>query len=141
LVKAGQATPASTVGPALGARGVKAMDFCKIFNAQTSHFNPGIPIACVININPDRTFTFITKTPPVPWFIKETLGLDKGSGLAKGNYPTSKGTQIIGQLSLKHVYEIARIKSQDDVNKNRDLKAIALSVIGTCRSLGVEVIP
>ncbi|WWC91530.1 ribosomal protein L11 [Kwoniella dendrophila CBS 6074] len=132
VVPAGKATPTPPVGPALGARGVKAMDFCKEFNAKTATYQQSIPIPTLITISPDRTFTFSTRTPPVSWLIKKTLSIDKGSG----------GTGELSQkLSLKHIYEIAKIKSLDDNLKSLGLEKISRSIIGTARSLGVQVVP
>ncbi|WVW85949.1 ribosomal protein L11 [Kwoniella bestiolae CBS 10118] len=134
VVGAGKATPTPPVGPALGARGVKAMDFCKEFNARTATYTQSIPIPTLITISPDRTFTFSTRTPPVSYLIKKTLGLEKGSGEAMGK-PT--GTK----LSLKHVYEIAKIKAGDEDLGALGLERIARGIVGTARSLGVEVVP
>ncbi|KLO12836.1 mitochondrial ribosomal protein L11 [Schizopora paradoxa] len=132
LIPACKAAPTPPVGPALGARGVKSMDFCKEFNAKTAHIEPGVPTPTLITIQPDRTFTFITKTPPVSYFLKKTAGIEKGSG--------KPGQGIIGTISLKHVYEIAKIKATDDHLKHLRLEAIASTVIGSARSLGLQVV-
>ena len=121
------------MGPALGARGVKAMDFCKEFNARTAHIQPGVPIPTLITIQPDRTFTFKTKTPPVSYFLKKTLGLDKGAH--------KPGHEVKGTISLKHVYEIARIKATDEHLKHLSLEAIAGTVVGSAKTLGITVVP
>ncbi|WWC64383.1 mitochondrial 54S ribosomal protein uL11m [Kwoniella dejecticola CBS 10117] len=134
VVPAGKATPTPPVGPALGARGVKAMDFCKEFNARTAQYTQSVPIPTLITISPDRTFTFQTRTPPVSWLIKKTLDLDKGSGESM-NKPTGK------KLTLKHVYEIAKIKSTDEDLGAVGLERISRSIVGTAKSLGVEVVP
>ncbi|RSH91660.1 hypothetical protein EHS25_009029 [Saitozyma podzolica] len=105
VVPAGKATPSPPVGPALGARGVKAMDFCKEFNARTAHLTPSTPTPTQITINPDRTFSFTFRTPPVSYLLKAAASIDKGSG--------SPGTSKVGTVSLKHVYEIARIKAHE----------------------------
>lgn len=133
LVQAGKATPTPPIGPALGARGVKSMDFCKEFNARTAHIEPGVPIPTLITVQPDRTFTFITKTPPTAYFLKRTAGIEMGSG--------KPGHGAIATISLKHVYEIARIKSTDEHLKHLKLESIASTVIGTARSLGIQVVP
>ncbi|WWD19470.1 ribosomal protein L11 [Kwoniella shandongensis] len=134
VVPAGKATPTPPVGPALGARGVKAMDFCKEFNARTSHFQTSLPIPTLITISPDRTFTFATRTPPVSYLLKKTAGLDKGSGEAMG--------KKMGSVTLKHVYEIAKIKCENDEElKSVGVERVARGVIGTAKSLGLEVVP
>ncbi|KAH8922942.1 mitochondrial ribosomal protein L11 [Atractiella rhizophila] len=140
LIKAGQAAPTPPVGPALGARGVKSMDFCKLFNAQTAHLNPGTPTPTIITIQPDRSFTFTFHTPPVTWFLKRILGVDKGASEAAGRTEFGKGKETIGTVSLKHIYEIAKIKQRDEHLKNVHLKDLAKSVMGTCRSMGIKVV-
>ena len=109
------------------------MDFCKEFNARTAHIETGVPIPTLITIQPDRTFTFVTKTPPTAYFLKRVAGLEKGTG--------RPGHEIMGTISLKHVYEIAKIKATDDHLKHLRLESIASTVIGTARSLGIQVVP
>ncbi|KZS97502.1 ribosomal protein L11 [Sistotremastrum niveocremeum HHB9708] len=133
LVSAGKASPSPPIGPALGARGVKSMDFCKEFNARTAHIEPGVPIPTLITIEPDRTFTFITKTPPTAYFLKKAAGIDKGTG--------RPGHDWAGSVSLKHVYEIAKIKATDEHLKHLRLEAIASTIVGTARTLGLRVVP
>ncbi|KAF5369907.1 hypothetical protein D9758_001230 [Tetrapyrgos nigripes] len=133
LVAAGKAAPTPPVGPALGARGVKSMDFCKEFNARTAHIEPGVPTPTLITVRPDRSFTFITKTPPTSYFLKKTAGIEKGTG--------RPGHDILGTISLKHVYEIAKIKSADDHMSHLSLENIARMVVGSARSLGLQVVP
>ncbi|KAK7470845.1 mitochondrial 54S ribosomal protein YmL19 [Stygiomarasmius scandens] len=133
LIAAGKAAPTPPVGPALGARGVKSMDFCKEFNARTAHIEPGVPTPTLITVRPDRSFTFITKTPPTSYFLKKTAGIEKGTG--------KPGHDILGTISLKHVYEIAKIKSADDHMSHLSLENIARMVVGSARSLGLQVVP
>ncbi|KAG9317205.1 hypothetical protein JVU11DRAFT_1398 [Chiua virens] len=133
LIGAGKASPSPPVGPALGARGVKSMDFCKEFNARTAHIEPGVPIPTMIHVQPDRTFTFFTKTPPTTYLLKQVAGLEKG--------PARPGHEILGTISLKHVYEIAKIKARDEHLKHLKLESIASTVIGTARTLGLQVVP
>lgn len=133
LIPAGKAAPTPPVGPALGARGVKSMDFCKEFNARTANIEPGVPTPTLIRVQPDRTFTFVTKTPPVSYFLKKTTGIEKGTG--------RPGHEIIGTITLKHVYEIAKIKSTDEHMKSLPLESIARMVVGSARSLGIQVVP
>lgn len=102
IVGAGQAAPSPPVGPALGSKGVKAIDFCKEFNARTAHLNPGVPIPTVVTVRPDRTFAFEVKSPPTAWLILQAAGAEKGIASAKD--------PKVGTISLKHVYEIAKIK-------------------------------
>ena len=133
LVPAGKAAPTPPVGPALGAKGVKSMDFCKEFNARTAHIEPGLPVPTVITVNPDRTFTFKTKTPPTSHFLKKAAGIEKGTG--------KPGHSIAGTISLKHVYEIAKIKQTDEHMRHLPLESIARTIVGTAKTLSIEVVP
>ncbi|CAO3587933.1 unnamed protein product [Absidia cylindrospora] len=132
LVSAGKASPQPPVGPALGARGVKSMDFCKQFNDKTKHVLIDTPVPTVITIKPDRTFSFVTKTPPTTFLLKRTAGVNKGA--------QKPGTEIVGNVSLKHVYEIAKLKQQDTNLKHLSLESICGSIIGVARSIGIQVI-
>ncbi|QRW19214.1 ribosomal L22e protein family [Rhizoctonia solani] len=127
LVPAGKAAPTPPVGPALGARGVKSMDFCKEFNARTAHMEPGIPTPTLITVQPDRTFTFVTKTPPTSYFLKKAAGIEKGTA--------RPGHDWVGTLTLKHIYEIAKIKATDEHMKHIGLEGIAKSIVGSARTL------
>ena len=133
LVPAGKAAPTPPVGPALGAKGVKSMDFCKEFNARTAHIEPGLPIPTVIAVNPDRTFTFLTKTPPTSHFLKKAAGIEKGTG--------KPGHSVAGTVSLKHVYEIAKIKQTDEHMRHLPLESVARTIVGTAKTLSIEVVP
>ena len=126
---AGIATPAPPVGPALGQHGINIMEFCKAFNAQTQD-QAGVTIPVVITVYEDRSFTFITKTPPAAVLIKQAINLDKGSGEPNRNK--------VGQISQAQVREIAEKKLQD-LNAN-DIDAAAKIIAGTARSMGVEVV-
>lgn len=132
LIPAGKAAPSPPVGPALGARGVKSMDFCKEFNARTGHIEPGTPIPTLITVQPDRTFSFVTKTPPTAYFLKKAAGIEKGTG--------RPGHDFVGTVSLKHVYEIAKIKATDQHLKHLRLEAIASTIVGTARTIGIQVV-
>jgi large subunit ribosomal protein L11 len=127
-VPGGAANPAPPVGPALGQHGVNIMEFCKAFNAQTQGEN-GTTIPVVITVYEDRSFTFITKTPPAAVLIKQAIGLDKGSGEPNRNK--------VGKISQAQVREIAERK-MPDLNAN-DLDQAAKIIEGTARSMGVEV--
>lgn len=102
-------------------------------NARTAHFKPDVPIPTLITINPDRTFSFTFKTPPVSYLLKKAAKIEKGSGAA--------GSDIVGEVSLKHVYEIAKVKCMDDALKALGEERVARSVIGSARSLGIKVVP
>ncbi|KAK4684655.1 large subunit ribosomal protein L11, partial [Tremellales sp. Uapishka_1] len=134
VVPAGKATPSPPVGPALGARGVKAMDFCKEFNAKTAHLQPSVPTPTLITINPDRTFSFTFRTPPVSHLLKTAAGITKGSG-TPGNGAKS------GTVTLKHIYEIAKIKCRDEALGDVGEEKVAKGVIASARSLGLEIVP
>jgi large subunit ribosomal protein L11 len=127
-IPAGNATPAPPVGPALGQHGVNIMDFCKQFNAKTQN-QPGLIIPVVITIFSDRTFTFITKTPPAPVLLKRAAGLAKASGVPNRNK--------VGTVSAAQVTEIAQLKMQD-LNAG-SLAAAESMVRGTARSMGIDV--
>ncbi|KAI9004562.1 50S ribosomal protein L11 [Phycomyces nitens] len=132
LVSAGKASPSPPVGPALGARGVKSMDFCKQFNDKTKHIVPETPMPTVITIKPDRTFTFVVKTPPTTFLLKRAAGITKGA--------STTGTEVVGTVTLKHVYEIAKLKQQDNNLKHLSLESICSSIIGVAKSVGIQVV-
>jgi large subunit ribosomal protein L11 len=127
-VPGGSANPAPPVGPALGQHGVNIMEFCKAFNAQTQD-QAGRIIPVEITVFEDRSFTFITKTPPAAVLIKEAIGLDKGSGEPNRNK--------VGTITRDQLRQIAETKMQD-LNAN-DVEAAANIIEGTARSMGVEV--
>ncbi len=127
-IPAGKATPAPPVGPALGQAGVNIMDFCKAFNAKTAK-DDGLIIPVVITVYADRSYTFITKTPPVAVLIKRAVGIAKGSGEPNKNK--------VGKITAKQVEEIAKLKLPD--LNCETLDAVMQTVRGTARSMGVEV--
>ncbi|MGQ9917759.1 MAG: 50S ribosomal protein L11 [Bryobacteraceae bacterium] len=129
-IPAGKATPAPPVGTALGPQGVNIMEFCKAFNAKTAS-QEGLIIPVVITIYSDRSFTFVTKTPPVAVLVKKACNLAKGSA--------EPNKTKVGKITMKQVEEIARIK-MPDLNCF-DLEAAVAQVKGACRSMGVEVVP
>ncbi len=129
-IPAGKANPSPPVGPALGQRGLNIMEFCKAFNAQTQSMEPGMPIPVVITAFGDKTFSFITKTPPVSYFLKKAAGLSKGS--------QTPGTGTVGKVTIAQVHEIAQTKMQD-LNAN-DIEAASQMIIGSARSMGIEVV-
>ncbi len=130
-VPAGKANPSPPIGPALGQRGLNIMEFCKAFNAQTQGLEVGMPIPVVITAYTDRTFTFITKTPPISYFLKKAAKLDKGS-----KTPGKGGT--IGEVSMAQVREIAE-KKMRDLNAN-DVEAASRMIVGSARSMGLKVV-
>ena len=127
-IPGGKATPAPPVGPALGQAGVNIMDFCKNFNARTAK-DDGLIIPVVITVYADRSYTFITKTPPVAVLIKKAVGIAKGSG--------EPNKTKVGQITAKQVEEIAKMKLPD-LNAE-SLEAAIATVKGTARSMGVDV--
>ena len=128
-VAAGNATPAPPIGPALGQHGVNIMEFCKTFNSRTQG-QPGLIIPVVITVYSDRSFTFITKTPPASVLLKRAAGLAKGSGEPNRNK--------VAKVTSAQVREIAELK-KPDLNSN-DLEAAIRMVEGTARSMGIDVV-
>ena len=128
-IPAGQATPAPPVGPALGQHGVNIMEFCKTFNARTAK-DQGLIIPVVITVYSDRTFTFVTKTPPASILLLRAAGIQKGSGVPNKNK--------VGKVTRKQVEEIARLK-MPDLNA-ASVEAAMKPVEGTARSMGMEVV-
>src|SRR5581483_1038523 len=127
-IPAGQANPSPPVGPALGQRGVNIMEFCKAFNAATQG-QPGMIIPVIVTVYADRSFTFITKTPPTSVLLKKAAGLEKGSG--------EPGKVKVGRVTQAQIRQIAEVKLRDLTAK--DLDAAVKTVEGTARSLGLEI--
>ncbi len=128
-VKAGQANPSPPVGPALGQHGVNIMEFCKAFNASTQSTEAGLPIPVVITVYSDRSFTFITKTPPASILLKKAAGIKSGSG--------TPNTDKVGKVTRAQLEEIANVK-MEDLNAN-DLDAAVNIIAGSARSMGIVV--
>jgi large subunit ribosomal protein L11 len=128
-IQAGQATPAPPVGTALGPHGINIMDFCKAYNAETEN-QRGLVIPVEISIYEDRSFTFITKTPPAPFLIRQAAGLEKGS--------SNPRTEKVGQLTKSQVRKIAETK-MPDLNAV-DIDGAMLQIAGTARSMGIDVV-
>ncbi|WP_439815730.1 50S ribosomal protein L11 [Zavarzinia sp. CC-PAN008] len=128
-VKAGSANPSPPIGPALGQRGVNIMAFCKEFNAQTANMEKGIPVPVVITVFSDRSFTFITKTPPVSYYLKKAANIQSGS--------TTPGRGSAGTISMAQIREIAQAKIQD--MNALDIDAAAKMIVGSARSMGLQV--
>jgi large subunit ribosomal protein L11 len=127
-VAAGQANPSPPVGPALGQHGVNIMEFCKAFNAATQKIEQGLPIPVVITVYNDRSFTFITKTPPASVLIKKAVGLKSGSA--------TPNTKKVGKITREQLEEIAKTKMPD--LSAADMDAAVRTIAGSARSMGVE---
>ena len=128
-VAAGQANPSPPVGPALGQHGLNIMDFCKAFNAETQSMEQGLPIPVVITVYADKTFTFVTKTPPASVLLKKAARIEKGSA--------TPNTNKVAKVSREQLEEIVRIKSPDLTAS--DMEAAVRTIAGTARSSGIEV--
>jgi large subunit ribosomal protein L11 len=128
-VKAGEANPSPPVGPALGQRGVNIMEFCKAFNARTQEVEKGLPLPVVITVYSDKSFTFITKTPPASILLKKAVGIKSGSSKPNSNK--------VGTVTRAQLEEIAKIK-MEDLNA-ADLEAAISIIAGSARSMGLNV--
>jgi large subunit ribosomal protein L11 len=129
-IPAGKANPSPPVGPALGQRGLNIMQFCKEFNAATQQLEPGMPIPVVITAYSDRSFNFVTKTPPASYFLKKAAKIEKGS--------QTTGRGFVGQVTMAQCREIAKTKMAD-LNAH-DLDAAAEMIRGSARSMGLQVV-
>lgn len=128
-VKAGEANPSPPIGPALGQRGVNIMEFCKAFNAKTQDVEKGLPLPVVITVYSDKSFTFITKTPPATVLLKKAVGLKSGS--------SNPNTKKVGTVTLAQLEEIAKTKMEDLNAAN--LEAAVKTIAGSARSMGLNV--
>ncbi len=128
-VAAGKANPSPPVGPALGQRGVNIMEFCKQFNARTQGLEEGLPIPVVITVFSDRSFTFVTKTPPASVLLRKAAGVPKGSSVPNKDK--------VGKVTRAQIDEIAKAKAPDLTAAS--VNAAARTIAGTARSMGIEV--
>ena len=128
-IPAGQANPSPPVGPALGQAGLNIMDFCNAFNSKTGDAEPGVLIPVVISVYSDKSFTFVTKSPPASTLLRKAAGIDKGSG--------TPNTEKVGKVTRKQIDEIIEIK-KEDLNAF-DTEAAQKIIEGTARSMGLEV--
>lgn len=128
-VKAGEANPSPPVGPALGQHGVNIMEFCKAFNAQTQNIEKGMPVPVVISVFNDKSFTFITKTPPASILLKKAAGIQKGSG--------TPNTNKVAKVTRAQIEEIAKIKDADMTAA--DMDAAVRTIAWSARSMGIDV--
>ncbi len=129
-VKAGSATPSPPIGPALGQRGVNIMGFCKEFNARTAEMEKGTPLPTVITVYQDKSFTFVTKTPPATYFLKQAAGLTSGA--------KQTGKEVVGQVTRQQLRDIAERKMKD-LNAN-DIEAAARIIEGSAKAMGLRVV-
>ena len=128
-VAAGKANPSPPVGPALGQHGVNIMEFCKAFNAQTQSMEPGMPLPVIITVYSDRSFTFVTKTPPASYLLKKAAGIQSGS--------SNPNTKKVGKVTRAQLEEIAKLKQPDLTAA--DMDAAVRTIAGSARSAGLEV--
>ncbi|KAK0641584.1 ribosomal protein L11, RNA binding domain-containing protein [Cercophora newfieldiana] len=140
IVGAGQASAGPPVGPALGSKGVKSIDFVKEFNARTAHLVPGTPLPVRVWVRPDRTFHFDIRTPHTSWLLLHAADIAPGKkGRPMGaNQP---GHETVGSVSLKHIYEIAKIKQSELRLSGLPLEGLCRSIIFQARSIGINVVP
>ena len=129
-INAGQASPAPPVGPPLGQKGVKASDFCKIFNERSKNFLPGIPLPTKITVFSDRTFTFVIHVPTTFHLLKTACKFERGCT-----------NQTVAIVPVKLIYEVAKIKSRDVCFENVPLRSVFKSVLATARHVGIKVLP
>ena len=129
-IPAGKANPSPPVGPALGQRGLNIMEFCKAFNAATQQMEPGMPVPVIITAYGDRTFSFVTRTPPASYFLRKAAKIEKGS--------KAPGRDKAGTVTKAQVREIAQTKMAD-LNAN-DIEAAMKIIEGSARSMGLEVV-
>lgn len=132
-IPANKAAPAPPVGPRLGQMGVNIMQFCKDFNAATSHFADGTPLTTTVTAYTDRTASFKIRTPPVSHMLKKAAGVEKGS------HSQSPGEKPVGSVTLKQIYEIAKIKSTDIHLRHLSLQALCKSIAHSAKSCGIAV--
>ncbi|KDO31624.1 hypothetical protein SPRG_03544 [Saprolegnia parasitica CBS 223.65] len=130
-VAAGKAAPSPAIGQALGPLGVNMMEFCRSFNDRTAHLTPSIPVPVQLTAMNDRTFSYTIKTPPTTWFLKKAAQITSGSELT--------GQKEVGQVSLRHIYEIAKVKQQDELLDYIELESLCKNIIGSAKSMGLRV--
>lgn len=131
-VGAGSAKPGPAIGQALGPLGINMAEFCKQFNEKTKSYEKETPIPVELSAFSNRTFTFVCKTPPTSWFLKKCAGIESGA--------SRTGHEVVGEVHVKHIYEIAKVKQTDEHMKNISLESISRSIVGSCRTMGLRVV-
>ncbi|KAK5970843.1 Mitochondrial ribosomal protein L11 [Trichostrongylus colubriformis] len=129
-IKAQMASAAPPLGPQLGQRGLNVANFCKEFNKETGHIKPGVPLPTRISIKPDRTYDLEICTPTTSWLLKQAAGIARGK---------QEPDEIVGKITVKHIYEIAKVKSRDKVLQGVPLELICQQILKQCRTLGIQV--
>lgn len=133
IIPAGSAVAAPPLGPQLAQRGVQIAGFCKDYNAMTAEYKPKVPLIADLKINVDRTYSISLVSPPTSYFLKQAAGIKKAA--------MKPGQEVAGKLSLKHIYEIAKIKETSDNRfRGMSLECICKSLIGQCHNIGIEVV-